>query len=83
LIYLCKQHGGHETNPTFNDNIRDNIVFSSDNDWKFEIAMDRMKSSRNNGNRRQALEDLENLIISEEEPISPLQISIKVEDEET
>jgi hypothetical protein len=68
LIYLCKEHGGRETNPIFNDNVRDNIVFSSNNDWKFEIALDRVESSRNNGNIRQASEDLEKLINSEEKP---------------
>jgi hypothetical protein len=82
LIYLCKGHGGREMNPTFHGNVRDNIVFSLQKEWKHEILLDRMKLSRNNGNKRQASEDLEKLIISGEE-LWPPRISIKVQDEET
>lgn len=81
LIYLCKEHDGHETNPTFNDNVRDNIVFSSDNEWKFEIYMDVIELSPTNGNKKQAEETFDKLISEGQDSSSPLRTSIENEDE--
>jgi hypothetical protein len=55
LIYLCRFHSGGVNL----GNVRENVVFSANSDWKFKIVLNRIRLIGINRNREQLLFDLQ------------------------
>lgn len=47
LIYLCTFHSGRVNLP----NVREDVVFNADGDWKFKIVLNRIQLTGLNGNQ--------------------------------
>ncbi len=62
LIYLCRRHGGRETNPTYNKNVRDDVAFNFDSGWEFIGRSHLMMACVDNQNKVQAHDELEKMI---------------------
>ncbi len=81
LINLCREHGGHETNPIYHPNVRSDIVFNPNSEWEFDCRLDGMKRNNMNGLNEEVLYDLHILKMIKRESLSNSRTTVQVQDQ--
>ncbi len=79
LIYLCKKHGGHEVNPIYSSNVRDDIAFDIHGDWEVKVRIALVSSLDINQHQMQILDELQKIERIKQRVSDVLQMSVNVE----